>query len=131
MLGVQNKLFVSIITTFPCIKQNPTLIDCLLAIDLVSCNIDKVKVNITSPSKDYSHFGTTPSAREEWPGEVFCLFLIKVNIMIISYYAFEHISQYITLETRKYFLRKNIVVVLFFRTCLYTFPYSNYKISII
>ena len=66
MLGVQNKLFVSIITTFPCIKQNPTLIDCLLAIDLVSCNIDKVKVNITSPSKDYSHFGTTPSAREEW-----------------------------------------------------------------
>ena len=72
ILGVQSNIFVShvssILITFPCVRQNPTVKDYPPAIGLVSCNMDTRQINLILHSKDGSHLFTVPSVRKEWAG---------------------------------------------------------------
>ena len=51
---------------FSLIKQNPTIIDYLPTIGLISCNMNKVQLNVISPDKDGNLFCTGPSVSEEY-----------------------------------------------------------------
>ena len=67
---MQSKIFVSsILTTFPCVKQNPTANNYLPAKGLVSCYIDTGQINLILHSKDGSHLCMVPAVREECSGK--------------------------------------------------------------
>ena len=80
-LGVPSKFFVSSIMITFLWAKNPTFIDVLPDVGLVSYDMVKVQINFISPSKDGSHF-----LRHHLPGSIGMggvgyLFLIRVEVM--------------------------------------------------
>ena len=52
--------------TFPCVEQNPTVTAYLSVVGQGRSSMDKVVINMISPSKDGSYFCMALSVRERW-----------------------------------------------------------------